>query len=258
MGLVLEAVLLGLLQGLTEFLPISSSGHVAIGMQLLGWDPGGNLGFLVAVHLGSLGAVLVFSFREIRAMLTTQPRLLLVVIVATVPLAVVGLLAKELVEELSRNLYAVGAFLLLTAGLLAFARTRDRGAGTSARLSVGRAFFVGLAQALAILPGVSRSGSTLAAGLTVGLEREQAVRFAFLLAAPAIAGAGLLLALKGEWGEGIPLAATLSGTVVSFVASLVAMKVMVAVVARRRLGWFACYCAAVGLFAIGYAFTLTR
>lgn len=258
MDLVLEAVLLGLLQGLTEFLPISSSGHIAIGMQLLGWDPGANLGFTVAVHLGSLGAVLVFSFKEIRAMLTTQPRLLWVVVVATVPLAVVGLLAKDLVEELSRNLFAVGAFLILTAGLLAYARTRDRGTATSARLSSGRALLVGLAQALAILPGVSRSGSTLAAGLTAGLEREQAVRFAFLLAAPAIAGAGLLLAVKGDWGEGIPLAATVSGTVVSFVASLVAMKVMVRVVARRRLGWFACYCAAVGLFAIGYAFALTR
>lgn len=255
---MLEAVLLGLLQGLTEFLPISSSGHVAIGMQLLGWDPGANLGFTVAVHLGSLGAVLVFSFREIRAMLTTHPRLLAVVVVATVPLAVVGLLAKDLVEELSRNLFAVGGFLILTAGLLAYARTRDHGTGTTARLPLGRALLVGLAQALAILPGVSRSGSTLAAGLTVGLEREQAVRFAFLLAAPAIAGAGLLLAVKGDWGEGIPLAATVSGTAVSFVASLVAMKVMVRVVARRRLGWFACYCAAVGLFAIGYAFALTR
>ena len=250
MDLILEAVLLGLLQGLTEFLPISSSGHVAIGMHLLGWDPGGNLGFLVAVHLGSLGAVLVFSFREIRAMLTTRPRLLWVVVVATVPLAVVGLLAKDLVEELSRDLFAVGGFLLLTGGLLAYARTRDQGTGTTDRLSFGRALLVGLAQALAILPGVSRSGSTLAAGLTAGLEREQAVRFAFLLAAPAIAGAGLLLALKGEWSERLPLAATLSGTVVSFVASLVAMRVMVAVVARRRLGWFACYCVAVGIFAI--------
>ena len=255
---MLEAILLGLLQGLTEFLPVSSSGHVAIGMQLLGWDPGGNLGFLVAVHLGSLGAVLVFSFREIRAMLTTQRRLIWVVLVATVPLAVVGLLAKDLVEELSRNLYAVGGFLLVTGGLLAYARIRDEGTGTSERLSSGKALAVGLAQAMAILPGVSRSGSTLAAGLTAGLERDQAVRFAFLLAAPAIAGAGLLLALKGEWSEGLPLAATLAGTVMSFVASLVAMKVMVQVVARRRLGWFACYCAAVGLFAIGYAITLTR
>jgi undecaprenyl-diphosphatase len=255
MDLVLEAVLLGLLQGLTEFLPISSSGHIAIGMQLLGWDPGDNLAFVVAVHLGSLGAVLVFSFREIRAMLTSQPRLLLVVIVATVPLAVVGLLAKDLVEELSRNLYAVGGFLILTGTLLAYARTSDRGDGTSVRLSLPRAFFVGLAQALAILPGVSRSGSTLTAGLAVGLEREQAVRFAFLLAAPAIAGAGLLLALKGEWSGGVPLAATVGGTVVSFVASLVAMKVMVTVVVRRRLGWFACYCVAVGILAIVYALT---
>jgi undecaprenyl-diphosphatase len=256
--MVLDAVLLGLLQGLTEFLPISSSGHVAIGMQLLGWDPGANLGFTVAVHLGSLGAVLVFTFREIRAMLTTQPRLLWVVVVATLPLAVVGLLAKDLVEELSRNLFAVGGFLLVTGGLLAFARTTDRGSGLAVRLPLGRAFLIGIAQALAILPGVSRSGSTLAAGLTVGLEREQAVRFAFLLAAPAIAGAGLLLALKGEWEEGVPLAATLSGTLVSFFASLVAMKVTVFLVQRRRLGWFACYCAAIGVFAIGYGFTLTR
>jgi undecaprenyl-diphosphatase len=250
-GGLLEAVFLGLLQGLTEFLPISSSGHVAIGMKLLGWeDPQRNLTFMVAVHLGSLGAVLVFSWREIRAMLTTQPRLLLVLLVATLPLAVLGLLARDVVEDLARNLFAVGGFLLATAGLLAYVRKRDEGTGTSARLPLLKALGVGCAQALAILPGISRSGSTLAAGLETGLEREQAVRFAFLLAAPAIAGAGLLLVLTGDWNNGPPVLATASGTVVSFLASLLAMKVTVRVVARRRLGWFALYCAAAGCFAI--------
>jgi len=251
-GAILEAALLGLLQGLTEFLPISSSGHIAIGMKLLGWkDPDANLAFAVALHLGSLAAVVLFTWREIRAMLTTTPRLLLVTIVATVPLAVIGLLVKDLVAALAENMFAVGGCLLFTAAVLAFVRRRDEGTTSAPALSLWRALGVGLAQAVAILPGVSRSGSTLAGGLLAGLERTQAVRFAFLLAAPAIGGAGLLMALDGGLARnGTSHAALATGTFVSFLASLFAMKVMVRVVEQRRLGWFALYCACIGIFAL--------
>jgi len=251
-----DAVLLGLVQGLTEFLPISSSGHLAIFEKVLGWhNPAENLAFNVAVHVGSLGAVMVFVRREIREMLTRRPRLLAVLVVATLPVAVAGLGgAKDLVEDLSASLLAVGICLLGTAGILAVARKIREGSRTEPELGYGRALLIGLAQVVALLPGVSRSGTTLTAGLGVGLRREDAIRFAFLMAGPAIAGAAVLMALKGDWGESrLPHAALAAGTVVSFVASLGAMKAMVAVVARRRLGWFAIYCAALGLTAVAYA-----
>lgn len=252
MDRLLDACLLGLVQGLTEFLPISSSGHLAIFQELLGWkDPSQNLAFSVAVHVGSLGAVLVFVRREIRAMLTTRPRLILVLAVATLPVVVVAPFGgKELVEHLSTSLVAVGGFLLCTAFFLALAKRLRDGDGESARLPLLRAAIVGVAQVLAILPGISRSGTTLVAGLGVGLRREEAVRFAFLMAAPAIGGAALLMTLKGEWTTGLDQVALAAGTVVSFLASLLAMHVMVGVVVRRRLGWFAVYCALAGLVAI--------
>jgi undecaprenyl-diphosphatase len=250
---VWEAALLGLLQGLTEFLPVSSSGHLALGQILLGWeDPSANLAFNVAVHVGSLLAVLVFVRREIVDMLTRHPRLILTLVVATLPVALVGPPAKKIVEGLSGNAVAVGVLLLCTAGILVLVRRSDGGEQTPRTLPLPRALLIGVAQCFAILPGISRSGSTLAAGLKAGLDKESAVRFAFLMAAPAIGGAGLIMSIQGDWGGGnlphVPLAV---GTSVSFLASLFAMKVMVAVVARRRLGWFAAYCAVLGAVAIG-------
>jgi len=204
----------------------------------------------VAVHLGSLLAVLLFVWREIRAMLTARPRLLLVLIVATLPIAVVGPFAKPLVQGVSGDLRAVGGCLLFTAAVLAFVRRRGGGTAEMARLSLPRAAAVGCAQVLALLPGVSRSGMTLSAGLEAGLEREHAVRFAFLMAAPAIFGAGIFMVREGGWGERLPVGPLLAGATVSFLASLAAMRLLLVVVARRRLGWFALYCAVVGVLAL--------
>lgn len=238
-----------MVQGLTEFLPISSSGHLAILQHALGWsDPEANLAFTIAVHLGSLGAVLVFVRREIVSMLTRRPRLLAVLIVATLPMAA-GVLLVKLVSDLSADLAIVGLFLLATAGILALAKRLSDGQRTAAGLPYSRALMIGVAQICAVLPGISRSGSTLVAGLGVGLEREQAVRFSFLMAAPAIAGAGFYMLLKGGFSGEVDLAPLAAGAVTSFLASLFAMKIMVGVVLRRRLGWFGLYCAAVGLFA---------
>lgn len=251
---LVEAILLGLVQGLTEFLPVSSSGHLAIFQALFDWeDPQRNLVFSIAVHLGSLGAVLVFARYEILAMLTNKRRLIVVLLVATLPLAALGPFLKPLVEHLSTNLVAVGIALLGTAALLAVVRRHPAGPLHSYRLPWVRALAIGCAQVLAVVPGVSRSGTTLAAGLWSGLEREQAVRFAFLMAAPAIFGAGLLLLAPGDTEAELPAGALVAGTAVSFVASLFAMKVMVGIVTKQRLGWFAIYCAAAGLLAIAVA-----
>jgi undecaprenyl-diphosphatase len=156
------------------------------------------------------------------------------------------------VESLSASVLAVGLCLLVTAGILLLARRTGRGATLAPELGWGRALLVGFAQLLAILPGVSRSGSTLVAGMGVGLERGEAVRFSFLMAAPAIAGAGLFMMIEGGGGAAVPLGPTLAGAAVSFVASLVAMRLLVRVVARDRLRWFALYCAVVGCVSIAF------
>jgi len=254
MGEVLEAILLGLVQGLTEFLPVSSSGHLALFQALLGWeDPEANLSFNIAVHMGSLVAVLVFVRKEIIAMLSTAPRLILVLSVATLPIvvAVMGTPAKEVVQDLSSNIIWVGALLLCTSAILVVAMRIPDGDTEAPRLGLSRAAMVGVAQILAILPGISRSGTTLTAGMGVGLQREHAVRFAFLMAVPAIGGAFVFMVKDGGLAGDLSLGPMLAGAVVSFFASLLAMKLMVGVVQRRRLGWFAIYCAAVGLLAIG-------
>ena len=251
MGELAEAAALGLVQGLTEFLPVSSSGHLALFQHMFDWDdPKGNLTFNIAVHLGSLAAVLIFVRRELIAMFTKEPRLLLVCAIATVPVAVAGLALKDAVGELATNLFAVGGFLLCTAAILALAMRLKDGTGRAVDLTPGRAFLVGLAQALAIFPGISRSGSTLVGGLAVGLERGEAVRFSFLLAVPAISRAGLVMVLGADSGVSVDWTPMLVGAAVAFVSSLFAMRLLVAAVIRRKLGWFAAYCAVVGLSAI--------
>ena len=243
---LLEAALLGLVQGLTEFLPISSSGHLALLQALLGWkDPDANLTFNVAVHVGSLLAVAVYVWSDIVAMFTRRPRLLLVVAVATVPLAAGGFFLKPLVRDLQRDLLIVGFCFLVTAGLLFLVRRAKGGVVEPHRLSLARAFGVGCAQVIAVLPGVSRSGTTLSASLLAGVERDQAVTFIFLLAAPAILGAGLLQGIEAlETRATLPWGEIALGTVVSFFASLIAMRLLVGVVKQNRLGWFSLYCLA--------------
>jgi undecaprenyl-diphosphatase len=194
--------------------------------------------------------VLIFVRREIVAMFGSEPRLILVGGIATLPVVIAGLLLKDAVGDLSMNLFAVGGFLLCTAGFLALATRLRDGARRAAQLTPLRALLVGLAQAVAIFPGISRSGSTLVGGLAVGLEREQAVRFSFLLAVPAIAGAGLFVFLDAKDGAVSDWTPLLVGALVSFVSSLFAMRLLVAAVIRRKLGWFALYCGVVGASAI--------
>lgn len=242
---------MGLVQGLTEFLPVSSSSHLALFQALFGWeDLEANLAFNVAVHLGSLAAVLIFVRRELVAMFTTERRLMWVLAVATSPVVVVGLTFKDSVAGISANLAAVGGFLICTAGMLALSTRLPDGVRRAAQLPFPRALLIGFAQAAAILPGISRSGSTLVAGMATGLEREQAVRFSFLLAVPAIAGAGLFTFLDAREAAPGAVDEMLVGGATSFIASVVGMRMLVAVVMRKKLGWFAVYCAVAGTIAI--------
>ncbi|MFQ5844289.1 MAG: undecaprenyl-diphosphate phosphatase [Planctomycetota bacterium] len=247
-----DALIAGVVQGLTEFLPVSSSGHLALLQHLPGWpDPERNLGFNVALHFASMLAVVFFVAPELRALLRGRGRLLVVAGAATVPLAAAGLLGRALVVHVAGDLVLVGACFLFTASLLMWTRRLPEGGASFAGMSLGRALGVGAGQAVGILPGVSRSGATLTACLAAGLERGQAVRFTFLLAVPAILGATAVQGLRdGFFAPGIPAAPLLAGMASAFVASLAGMKAVAVVTARRGLCWFAPYCAGLGVVSI--------
>ena len=200
---VLQAMFLAFLQGVTEFLPISSSAHLVIPSLVLGWQDEG-LTFDVAVHVGTLLAVVLYYRRDLCAMAgsclgllrgrgtNADTRLVLYLALATVPVCVVGFLADDVIESQLRTLPVIATTTLLFGLLLGLADRHARHAASFATLTLGIALAIGLAQALAPVPGVSRSGVTLTAGLLLGLDRGTAARFAFLLSIPFIAGAGLL------------------------------------------------------------------
>jgi undecaprenyl-diphosphatase len=254
-----QAVLLGALQGLTEFLPVSSSGHLAIAQHFLPDFSQPGVLFDVMLHVGTMVAVAIYFRRELAALLASpfrsgeaarvQQKLLLLLIVASIPTAVIGLLFKDFFEGLFENITVVSLMLLVTGILLFVAERFRRGGRKEGELTLTDALVVGTVQGCAIIPGISRSGSTIAALLLKGVDGETAARFSFLLAMPAVFGAALLSARDlGEVAAGqIPL--YLAGTGVAFLAGLLSIHLLLAVIRRRRLVAFALYCwLAGGLF----------
>ena len=256
-----SALVLGLLQGLTEFLPISSSGHLVLAEWLLGIESQ-DLAFVVFVHFGTMLATVTAFRREVAGMLlaggrfaarrTTWAdpnlRLLVFIIVGTIPAAVVGLLFEEHIEVVFSNPLLVSGMLLLTGLILWF--TRSLKAGTRA-IGWRETITVGLAQALAILPGISRSGVTISAALYRDVNKAGAVEFSFLLALPAILGATLLKVIDlfqnpPPAGAYLPL---LLGTVAAYVSGYAAIIFLLQAVRRGKLYLFSFYCWAVGLLA---------
>ena len=261
---LLSSILLGLVQGIAEFLPISSSGHLAIAEHLLNVSGATEIPdfFDVLLHLGTLVAVFVAYWSDIRDMIlelisgvrdlarrnTPDPipparRMILLIIVGTLPLFVV-LPVKDLVEGLSDNMYFVAGALLVT-GCLLFASDRVRhGRKTERSATLIDVLIVGVAQAIATCPGISRSGTTITAGCFVGFERKFAVRFSFLLSIPAILGANIL-SLKDAAEAGIDWASVpvyLVGVAVSAVVGYVCIRLLKMIAAKGRFGWFAYYC----------------
>ena len=263
-----EAIVLGFVQGLTEFLPVSSSGHLTLGKAILGITEKGIL-FEVIVHLGTLLAVFTAFWKDIIWLLNgclafvtgrkekeqqetgSRPALNYAgyIIIATLPAVFVGLFLKDYVERAFNDPLLACYMLLLTGVILAFSRLglKSRGAVT------GRTgFLIGISQAFAILPGISRSGSTIATGMLLGIEREAAARFSFLMAIPAIGGA-FVLQLK-DLVDAPPdqayMLALAAGFVVSYVSGLGAIKVLMKLVRIGRFDYFAWYCFAVGLLGI--------
>ena len=230
---LLQAIFLGILQGLTEFLPISSSAHLRVVPAIFGWDDPGAA-FTAVTQLGTEAAVLIYFRHDlwriasgwIRGLLgrhardTAEWRLGWAIVVATMPIGIFGLAFEEQIENGARNLWIVGVVLIVFGLVLGHADRVARHDRTLEDISAGRGALIGLAQALALIPGVSRSGATLSAGLYLGLERAAAARFSFLLAIPAVVASGLFQLeglISGEEGGDEPLALVAIATVVAFV-----------------------------------------
>jgi undecaprenyl-diphosphatase len=253
-----EAVVLGTVQGLTEFLPVSSSAHLVLVPWALGWaDPG--LTFDVAVHVGTLGALLLYFGRDLAALArriasgaTDGVRLLLALAAGTVPGAAAGYFAKGFFEGLFARPDWVGVFLLGTAALLAAAERAGRRSRSLEGLGVPDAVWVGLAQAAAIAPGISRSGATIAAGLLLGFTREAAARFSFLLAIPIMVGAGVhqFLGLRLTGAAPVPWETLLTGFVAALATGYAAIGGLLRYLRRRSLSPFALYCLLLGLLVV--------
>lgn len=258
----LEALVLGIIQGLTEYLPVSSSGHLAIGQALFGMNDGGdNLMFTVAVHVATVLSTVVVLWSEIdwlvrglfKCELNAETKYALNIVVSMIPVGIVGLFFKEQVEEIfGSGLLVVGCCLLITAALLTFsyyAKPRQK-----EHISWKDALVIGLAQAVAVLPGVSRSGSTIATGLLLGNKKEKLAQFSFLMVIPPILGEALLDVLKMVKGEdvmgGIEALPLAIGFVAAFVSGCLACKWMLSIVKRGKLLYFGIYCAIVGIITI--------
>lgn len=259
----IEALILGIVQGLTEFLPVSSSGHLTIGSTLFGMSGEENLTFAIAVHTATVLSTIVVLRKEIFALLkglfrfewNEETQTVFKILLSMIPVGIVGLFFKDSVEEIfGSGLLIVGCMLLLTAALLAFsyyAKPRQK-----ERISFSDAFIIGIAQACAVMPGLSRSGSTIATGLLLGDKKEQVAKFSFLMVIAPILGEALLDFMKGDFSagaSGISASALATGFAAAFLSGVVACRWMIELVKRGKLIYFAYYCVAAGLFAIIYA-----
>ena len=261
----LEALILGLIQGLTEYLPVSSSGHLTIASHFFGLNGEENLTFTVAVHVATVLSTLVILWKEIVWILkglfkwdgrmNAEQRYALAIIVSMIPVGIVGVFFKDYVEEIfGSGLLIVGCCLLVTALLLIFsyyARPQQK-----EDISLWDAFVIGIAQAVAVLPGLSRSGSTIATGLLLGNKKERLAQFSFLMVIPPILGEALLDVMKAiKHGTeaataGISPMALVVGFVAAFASGCLACRWMIGIVRRGKLIYFGIYCAIVGLLLI--------
>ena len=276
----LQALLLGLLQGLTEYLPVSSSGHLAIGAYLFGVDGEESMAFTIVVHVATVLSTLVILWREIVwilrgvwcqltgkfsaqtagssscSSLNAETRYAINILISMMPVGIVGLFFKDQVEDIfGSGLTIVGIMLLVTAALLVFsyyARPRQRES-----ISPLHAFLIGIGQALAVMPGLSRSGTTIATGLLLGNKKESMAQFSFLMVIPPILGEALLDVLKLMKGdeafgdiEFLPLAV---GFLAAFVSGCAACRWMISIVRKGKLLYFGIYCALVALLVLFFA-----
>ena len=257
----IEALILGIIQGLTEYLPVSSSGHLPIGANLFGIEGSENLAFTILVHVATVMSTLFILWREIvwlvngvlKFKMNDEMRYFINILVSMIPVGIVGVFFKDYVEEIfGSGLLIVGIMLLVTAALLTFsyyARPRQK-----EKISMKDAFIIGIAQACAVMPGLSRSGSTIATGLLLGNKKEKLAQFSFLMVIPPILGEALLDTMKAAKGVDvfgdIGVVPLVVGFVAAFISGCLACKWMIDIVKKGKLIYFGIYCAIVGVVTI--------
>lgn len=262
---VIEAIILGIIQGLTEFLPVSSSGHLVIGSELLGLNNDDNLTFAIAVHAATVLSTIVILHKDIWVILkglfrfewNEETQYVAKIALSLIPVMIVGFFLKDYVEELfSSGLLIVGIALLLTAGLLTFSYYAKP--KLKPEISYRDSLIIGIAQGVAaIFPGLSRSGSTIATGIILGNDKEKVAKFSFLMVLIPILGEAFLDLVKGDFTSAestIPVASLIAGFLAAFVFGCIACKWMINLVKKGKLIYFAYYCAIAGLIAIVYSF----
>jgi undecaprenyl-diphosphatase len=257
---LLEAIVLGLIQGLTEFLPVSSSGHLELGKYLFGIDHEANFYFSVAVHGATVLSTLVVFWKEIAQLLggflkfklNEETNYILKLIISMVPVGLVGIFLKDEVEGLfNGNILVIGLMLLITSLLLAighFVHPKERSIGFF------DAFIIGIAQAVAVIPGISRSGATISTGLMLGNRKDELAKFSFLMVLFPVLGANFLEIFTNEkiTGGASPMVIII-GAGAAFISGYFACKWMINIVKRSKMIWFAVYCAVIGVFTILFA-----
>ena len=255
----IEALILGIIQGLTEFLPVSSSGHLEIGKALLGVELKEDISFTILVHFATVLSTITVFFGEIRQLgkgllkfrWNSETTYVAKILASMIPVLIVGIFFKEDVEALfSGNLHLVGAALLVTAALLISTHLIKAG---NKKIPFSDAFIMGIAQAIAVIPGISRSGATISAGLLMKNDRDEIARFSFLMVLLPIIGAALLDILSTS-GEGttssISAGVLIVGFMAAYISGFLACRWMIRLVRKGNLYWFALYCAVVGIISI--------
>ncbi len=252
-----EAIILGLLQGLTEFLPVSSSGHLEIAKSLFGINPEASFYFTVAVHGATVLSILVVFWKEIVSLFTgvfkfkmnEETSYVIKIFISMIPVGITGLLLKDPIERLfNGNLIFIGLMLMVTSALLAgahFIKKRDR------TISYLDAFIIGIAQAVAVIPGISRSGATIATGLMIGNRKNEIAGFSFLMVLIPVIGANLLELFSGEINAGTTESGIiLIGFLTAFISGYFACRWMISLVKRSKLIWFSVYCLLAGIISV--------
>lgn len=273
-----NAIILGIVQGLAEFLPISSSGHLALLQHFFHVEADKVLMFTVLLHIGTLLSVFIMYWKDIWELikeffitiadlvrgrglrLQERPvrKLGVMIIVATIPTALMGFLLNDFFESLNSILWAIGIGWIFTGFILYFSEKLGRANRDLKHMNFRNAIFIGIMQGIAICPGVSRSGSTMVGGLVTGFKREFAVKFAFLISIPSILGAAVLEvpeAMKATT-EGLAAGPLIVGMIVSAVCGILAIKLMIKVVIAQKLKYFSCYVWVLGALTVGYGLYL--
>lgn len=254
----IEAMLLGLVQGLTEFLPVSSSGHLEIGKVLLGVDAENSLVFTVVVHGATVMSTIVVFYKDIFRLIkglfafkwNEETRYIAKIFFSMIPVAIVGLFFKEEVEGFfTGNLVLVGFMLLITATMLLFTHFKK---SNTRSITFFDSLIIGVAQAIAVLPGISRSGSTISTGLILGTKKADVAQFSFLMVLIPIIGANFKDILGGDMtgNETIGIVPLAAGFIAAFISGLLACKWMIGIVKKGKLIYFSIYCYVVGLTAV--------